>query len=100
MAATHYRTYLLRPCPYCPLHVGEEVHMLLQCPGLAPTFAPVHRSFTALLSEYDLIDIPMTDFEYLALILGADPCVYLQGIDRQDWMQQIVPLSILTNEGK
>jgi hypothetical protein len=36
----------------------------------------------------------MTDFEYLSLFLGADPCVYLQGIDRQDWMQRIVPLSI------
>ena len=68
--------------------------MLLQCPGLAPTLAPVHRSFTALLSEYDLIDMPMTDLEYLALFLGADPYVYLRGIDRQDWMQRIVPLSI------
>ena len=28
--ATNYRTYMLLPCPYCPLHVGEEVHMLLQ----------------------------------------------------------------------
>ena len=68
--------------------------MLLQCPGLAPALAPIHRIFSALLSEYDLIDIPMTDFDYLSLLLGTDPCLYLQGIDRLDWVTRVVPLSI------
>ena len=68
---THYRTFLLRPYSYCPLHVGEEIHMLLQCPGLAPALAPIHRAFSALLSEYDIIDIPMTHFDYLSLLLGT-----------------------------
>ena len=92
--AIHYRTFLLRPCPYCPLHVGEEIHMLLQCPGLAPVLAPIHQAFSALLSEYDIIDIPMTHFDYLSLLLGTDPCLYLQGVDRLDWITRAVLLSI------
>ena len=70
--------------------------MLLQCPGLAPALAPIHRNFqvTALLSEYDLLDIPMTHFDYLSLLLGTDPCLYLHGIDRLDWITRVVPLSI------
>jgi hypothetical protein len=70
--------------------VGEEIHMLLQCPGLAPALDPIHRAFTVL---YDIIDIPMTHFEYLSLLLGTDPCLYLHGIDRLDWMKRLVPLS-------
>ena len=65
--------------------------MFLQCPGLAPTLDPIHRAFNALISEYDIIDIPMTHFEYLSLLLGADPCLYLQGIDRLDWITRLVP---------
>ena len=68
--------------------------MLLQCPGLAPALASIHRNFTALLSEYDLLDIPMTHFDYLSLLLGTDPCLYLHGIDRLDWITRVVPLSI------
>ena len=68
--------------------------MLLQCPGLAPILAPLHVAFTDLLSDYDLLDIPMTDFEYLSLLLATDPCAYLQGLDRMDWLQRLVPLSI------
>ena len=68
--------------------------MLLQCPGLAPALDPIHRNFTALLSEYDILDIPMTHFDYLSLLLGTDPCLYLQGIDRLDWITRVVPLSI------
>jgi hypothetical protein len=58
------------------------------------TLAPIHRNFTVLLSEYDLLDIPMTHFDYLSLLLGTDPCLYLHGIDRLDWIIRVVPLSI------
>jgi hypothetical protein len=68
--------------------------MLLQCPGLAPALAPIYGAFSDLLSEYDLIDIPMTYFNYLSLLLGTDPFPYLQGTDRMDWITRIVPLSI------
>ena len=68
--------------------------MLLQCPGLTPALAPIYRTFSDLLSEYDLIDIPMTNFDYLSLLLGTDPFPYLQGTDRMDWTTRIVPLSI------
>ena len=68
--------------------------MLLQCPGFAPALAPIHRDFTALLSEYDLLDIPMTHFDYLSLLLGTDPCLYLHGIDRLEWITRVVPISI------
>ena len=68
--------------------------MLLQYPGLAPALAPIHRNFTVLLSEYDLLDIPMTHFDYLSLLLGTDPCLYLHGIDRLDWITRVIPLSI------
>jgi hypothetical protein len=36
----------------------------------------------------------MTYFDYLSLLLGTDPLLYLQGIDRMDWITRIVPLSI------
>ena len=55
--------------------------MLLQCPGLTPALAPIYRTFSDLLSEYNLIDIPMTNFDYLSLLLGTDPLPYLQGTD-------------------
>jgi hypothetical protein len=92
--AIPYRAFLLRLCPYCPHHVGEEIHMLLQCPGLRPTLSPLLRDFTDLLSAYDLIDVPMTHSEYLSLLLGTDPCTYLHGIDRLEWISSIIPLSI------
>jgi hypothetical protein len=79
------------------LHVGEEVHMILRCPGRSPPLTTIHRDFTDLLSEYDLIDIPMTDSEYLSLLDGTDPCLYLRGIDRLDWMKRLVPLSTLSS---
>jgi len=39
-----------------------------------------HHCLT-ILSEYDLTDIPMTNFDYLSLLLGTDPLPYLQGTD-------------------
>jgi hypothetical protein len=33
----------------------------------------------------------MTHFEYLSLLLGnaSDPCVYLHGVDRLEWLKRL-----------
>jgi hypothetical protein len=89
-----YRTFHLRSCPYCPTITGDETHMFLDCPRLALTLSPTFADFLTLLTGYELHTTPLPAFDYLSLLLAADPSPWIQGLDRLEWLTQIVPFSI------
>jgi hypothetical protein len=89
-----YRTFHLRSCPYCPTITGDETHMFLDCPRLALTLSPTFSDFLTLLTGYELHTTPLPAFDYLSLLLASDPSPWLQGLDRLEWLTQIVPYSI------
>jgi hypothetical protein len=68
--------------------------MFLDCPRLALTLSPAFADFLTLLTGYELHTTPLPAFDYLSLLLAADPSPWLQGLDRLEWLTQIVPYSI------
>ena len=68
--------------------------MFLDCPRLAVTLSPSFADFLTLLTDYELQTTPLPPLDYLSLLLAADPSPWLRGLDRLEWFDHIVPISI------
>ena len=58
------------------------------------SLSPSLNTYFTLLTVYELQATPLMTVDYLSLLLASDPSPWLQGLDRLEWLTQIVPTSI------
>ena len=68
--------------------------MFLDCPRLVISLSPSLDTYFTLLTGYELETTPFHTTDYLSLLLATDPSPWLRGLDRLEWLTQIVPTSI------